>query len=348
MYKLQMLKLPGKLKVVLFNLFVFSILGLYLLPLGYMAMTAAMPTEQLGDRNAPLFPAKIKQFNYQGKDYQIMNVPTEEGVQPLALINIGQTQSEFIDPENTAAGLIPWQGDWRQLKGVYEFAPEWGNFTILIERLPFGSMLWNTFVITIIGEIGILFSSILVAYGFARFSLPGGNFLFYLLIATILIPEKITLIPTYYYFTNLLKWRDTLYPILLPLFFGNAIYIFLLRQNFKSIPIELEEAAMLDGAGPIRRLFSIILPQSWPVITTVSLLHFFYTWNETRQAALYLSSSSTFMPVSFGIQNYQSLVRIDNVIQAGTIVVLVIPFLVLLLSQKSFMQGLVITGMEEK
>ena len=88
-------------------------------------------------------------------------------------------------------------------------------------------------------------------------------------------------------------------PLLLHLFFGNAVYIFLLRQNFKSLPIDLEEAAMLDGAGPLRRLISVILPQSWPVVITVSLLHFFYTWNETRLASLYLGSTSDLRPVSF-------------------------------------------------
>jgi multiple sugar transport system permease protein len=134
---------------------------------------------------------------------------------------------------------------------------------------------------------------------------------------------------------------------LLPLFFGNAVYIFLLRQNFKSISIELEEAAMLDGAGPLHRLFSVILPQSWPVITTVALLHFFYTWNETRQAAIYLTTSSKLLPVSFAVQNYQSLIRIDNVIQASTIVVLAVPVVILFLTQRFFMQGLIITGMEK-
>src|SRR5258707_12138590 len=119
-------------------------------------------------------------------------------------------------------------------------------------------MLRNTFLITMIGEIGVLISSILVAYGFARFSLPGGNLLFYVLIATILIPEKVTFIPTFYIYIAILHWRGTVLPLLVHLFFGNAVYIFLLRQNFKSIPVDLEEAAMLDGAGPIRRLFSVV------------------------------------------------------------------------------------------
>jgi len=132
------------------------------------------------------------------------------------------------------------------------------------------------------------------------------------------------------------------------LFFGSPVYIFLLRQNFKSIPVDLEESAMLDGAGPLRRLFSIILPQSWPAIITVALLQFFYTWNETRLASLYLGANSHFMPVSFGVQIYQSLVPIQNVIEAGSMVVMVIPVIVLILSQRLFMRSMTITGLEKR
>lgn len=101
---------------------------------------------------------------------------------------------------------------------------------------------------------------------------------------------------------------------------------------------------MIDGAGPLRRLFQIVLPQSWPVVITVSLLHFFYSWNETRLASLYLGPE--LRPVSFGVQNYQSLLPIENMIQAATLVVLVVPLLVLLLSQRYFMQ-MVVTGVEK-
>ncbi|HBX70097.1 MAG TPA: carbohydrate ABC transporter permease, partial [Chloroflexi bacterium] len=267
-----------------FNLFVWLIALLYILPVLYMVVAAMMPTEQLGDREAPLYPAVVKTFKYNGIDYKIYHVPTADGLKEWALIDRGLEKSNFIDPQNPEAGLIEWQGHWTELTWVYQLSPTWDNFKILFSSLPFPSMILNTLMIVFIGEIGVLISSVLVAYGFARFSLPGGNLLFYILIATILIPEKITFIPSYYFFIRVLQWRDTLYPILLPLYFGNAVYIFLLRQNFKSISIELEEAAMLDGAGPLHRLFSVILPQSWPVITTVALLHFFYTWNESRQA----------------------------------------------------------------
>jgi len=330
-----------------FNLFVLGVLTLYMLPLGSMLATAMMPTSQLGDRDAPLYPAIVKQIPYQGSEYSLYQVPLGDEIKQLALVERGPMWGAFVDPGDLDSGLIEWEGDWSSLTPVYQFSPTWDNFKILFETLPFPAMLGNTLWMVLIGEIGVMTSSILVAYGFARFKLPGGDFLFYVLIATLLLPEKITFIPTYIFFIRMLKWSGTRYPLLMPLFFGNAIYIFLLRQNFKSISIELEEAAMLDGAGPLRRLISVILPQSWPVVITVGLLHFFYTWNETRLASIYLTTSSALLPVSFGVQNYQSLVRIDNVIQASTIVVLAIPVVILLISQRFFMQGLIITGTEK-
>jgi multiple sugar transport system permease protein len=327
-----------------FNLFVWILLALYLLPVMFMVVTSLMPTEQLLDDHAPLYPARISRIEYEGELYRLYNVPTAQGIRQLALVEPGRGVSHFIDPARPQDGLIEWAGSWRTLSGVYEPHAAWDNFQVLFRALPFGTMLRNTLMLTLIGEIGVLLSSIVVAYGFARFPLPGGNLLFYILIATILIPEKVTFIPSFFVYVNILQWKGTVLPLLVHLFFGNAIYIFLLRQNFRTLPIDLEEAAMIDGAGPLRRLFQIVLPQSWPVVITISLLHFFYSWNEVRLASLYLGPSM--MPVSFGIQNYQSLTPIENLVQASTLVVLVIPFLVLLLAQKYFMQ-VVITGTEK-
>jgi multiple sugar transport system permease protein len=336
------------LEVLPFNLFVWLLLGLYLLPVAFMGVTSLKSGFQLLDHNAPAYPARVVLYESQGREYRVYNVPTDEGVQHWALVEPGAQSSRFIDPARPEAGLIEWQGRWRSLKSVYEVHPAWENFTVLFEALPFPAMLGNTFLLAMIGEVGVLLSSIVVAYGFSRYSLPGGNLLFYILIATILIPEKVTFIPTYFFYVNVMDWKGTALPVLLHLFFGNAVYIFLLRQNFRSLPLETEEAAMIDGAGPLRRLFTIVLPQCWPVVITISLLHFFYSWNETRLASLYLGVNSGLMPVSFGVQNYQSRVPIENLVQAASLVSLVIPLLVLLLAQRYFMQGMVITGAEKQ
>lgn len=332
----------------LFNLLILAMLGTYLFPMFYMISTSFMDGPQLRDKYSPPYPAQQITFNHEGKDLFVYQVPMEDGsTRELALAEAGRQTSKFIDPKNPDAGLIEWKGSWRILPGAYRFHLTWENFTQLFESLRMPVLVQNTLLMALISEIGVLLSSIVVAYGFARFPLPGGNLLFYLMIATLLIPEKVTLIPTYFVFTRMLHWDGSWLPILLPFFFGNAVYIFLLRQNFKSMPKDLEEAATLDGAGPFRTLYSIVLPQSWPVIITVSLLHFFYIWNETRLASLYLSTRRDLIPVSFGISNFQSLAPIQNMLQASALMVMIVPILVLLISQRFFMQDMVITGTEK-
>lgn len=336
------------LQVAAYNLLAWLVLGLYFLPVLYMVDTACKSTDQLSDGNAPWYPSRPSTFTFQGQADELLRVPTGQGLQTLALVKPGVSSSEFVDPQDPAAGLIEWQGDYHKLAGVYQLNLVWSNFTKLFTTLPFPKMIMNTLLVVLIGEIGVLVSSILIAYGFARFPLPGGDLLFYVVIATILIPEKVTFIPTFFFYVKVVNWQGTIYPLVIYLFFGSPVYIFLLRQNFKSIPVDLEESAMLDGAGPLRRLVSIVLPQSWPAVITIALLQFFYTWNETRLASLYLGTNSSFMPVSFGVQIYQSLVPIQNVIEAGSVVVMVIPVIVLILSQRLFMRSMTITGLEKR
>ena len=330
-----------------FNLLIIFLLIVYLFPIAYMISTAFMRSDQLGDRYAPPYPARQLTYFYDGKERKVYQVPFEDGVRELALVNAGTRSSEFIDPQNPDTGLITWEGSWRTLPGAYRFDMTWDNFVQLWDSIRFPQLIQNTLVVAIVSEMGVLLSSIVVAYGFARFPLPAGDLLFYVMIATLLVPEKVTLIPTYFFFTRILGWNGSWLPILIPFFFGNAVYIFLLRQNFKSIPKEMEEAATMDGAGPLRILFSVVIPQSWPVIITTALLHFFYIWNETRQAALYLSTRRDLIPVSFGVQNFQSLFPNQNMLQASALIVMIVPVVIILLSQRTFMQKLVVTGIEK-
>ena len=330
------------------NLFMFLFLIAYLSPLPFMVIAALTPSDQFLDANAPILPSERVKINYEGKDLIVYNVPLENGDKHLALYKPSRQSSEFIDPENPDAGTITWQGNWRSLKAVYETKPTLNNFKdfLAITQLPM--LFKNTLIVALISEIGVLFSSIAVAYGFSRFRIPGGKYLFFLLIATIMIPSNITLVPTYFLYSgHMLNWIGTWLPLIVPHFFGSAILIFLLRQNFKSIPRELDEAAMLDGAGPLRILISVILPQSIPVVTTVALLHFFYIWNETRLSSLYLGISPKLQMVSFGVQRSQSFFFTPEVLMVGALVVMVVPVVVLFISQRFFMQDMVVTQIEK-
>lgn len=333
----------------LLNLFMFLFMVAYLSPLPFMFIASLTRSDQFTNPNAPILPSERITFHYDGKDRIVYTVPMADGtVRELALYKPSRRSSEFIDPQNPEAGPIPWEGNWRILQPVYKFSPTLDNFKNFLEITNLPLLFKNTFLVALISEIGVLFSSIAVAYGFSRFKIPGVRYIFFLLIATIMIPSNITLVPTYFLFSgHVLNWIGTWLPMIVPHFFGSAIFIFLLRQNFKSIPRDLDEAAMLDGAGPLRILLSVILPQSIPVVTTVALLHFFYIWNETRMASLYLGIRPDLWVISFGVQRSQSFFFTPETLMVGALLVMIVPVIILFLSQRFFMQDMIVTQIEK-
>ena len=331
----------------LLNLFIWITLVVYLFPLSYMLITSVKTSAQMRDSNAPILPARAETFSYNGKNLQIYNVPTSNGVKLWALAESHITYSMFVNPAKPQDGLIRWDGYWGNLKLVYIPGVTLQNFVNLWKAVNYPNLLRNTLIVIGLGEIGVLCSSIMVAYGFARFRVPGGKFLFFLMIGTIMIPDSITLVPTFIVFGRELNWAGTFYPLIVPQFFGSAIYIFLLRQNFKTIPRDLDEAAMLDGAGPLRTLVSIILPQSIPTVVTVALLHFFNSWNELKMASLYLGVRPDLQTVAFSTQTSQGYGFTPEGLQAGALMLMLIPLVVLFLSQRFFMRDMVIASVEK-
>ena len=331
----------------LVNALVWILLLAFLFPMSYMIVTAVKDNPQFLDSDSPLWPAEEIMFTYRGEEYPIYRVPTEQGIQQWALVDPHREDSDFVDPARPEDGLINWVGRWRTLEKVYQFHLTLENFGRIWQAANFSRLLQNTLVVAGLGEIGVLISSILVAYGFARFPIPGEKILFAILLATLILPEKITLIPTYFVFVRVLQWNGTYLPLIVPQLFGSAVLIFLLRQNFRSIPKELEEAAMLDGASPLQVLILVVLPLSIPVLVTVSLLHFFYAWNETRMQSLYLGISPDMFTVAYGVQTYGSFFPPPNLLQVSALLSLSVPVVVLFLAQSQFMRNMVITGIEK-
>jgi len=303
----------------------------------------------LKDSKAPLYPAVNPQFNYQGTDYPVMTVPTADGNKEWAMVLMRRTYAEFIDPQNPGKGIIHWDGNWRALQKAYQFQVSFDAFPTTWNAAKIPQVTANTFFIAIVTEIGVLLSSIAVAYGFSRFRIPGGKWLFLLLIGTILIPDSIMSLPTYYIFVHIFQWNGSWYPLVVPYFFSSAIFVFLLRQNFKSIPRDLDEAAMIDGAGPLRILTSIIIPQSIPAITTVALLHFFYIWNEIRNASLYLGINPNWRTISLStsVASNAAVGFTPETLQASAIILMAVPVIVLFVCQRFFMQDMIVTGLEK-
>jgi multiple sugar transport system permease protein len=331
----------------LLNLFLLVAVVAYLSPLSYMVATALKTNEQLSDSSAPILPSQAGSFTYQGVEYPMYEVPAEGGMKQWALVNSFRKYSEFVDPANPDAGLIHWEGSWRSLKKAYTPSITFENFITLWNSMDYPNYLRNSLIVVGLAELGVLCSSIAVAYGFARFRIPGGKWLFFLCIATIMIPDSITLVPSFVIYTRVLGWNGSFLPLIVPHFFGSAIYIFLLRQNFKTIPREMDEAAMLDGAGPLRTLVSIILPQAVPVVVTVALLQFFNMWNEMRMSTLYLSTRQDLWTMPYTAQAFITFGFTAEMLQASALVLMIIPIVVLFIAQRFFMQDMVVTGIEK-
>jgi len=329
------------------TMFALILVSAFLLPLLFMVATALQQPGQRTTPGAPVYPAAPVTGRYEGAEYPVYNVTIDGTIRQLILIEKGRESSKFIDPADPSATPIEWQGRWRTLEQAWTFAPNFNNFASVWSQLNFPRLLFNTAAIAVLSTLAAVLSSALVAYGFARFRFPGRNMLFIILIATIILPFQVTLIPTYVIFTWL-GWNGTWLPLIVPHLFANAFNVFLLRQYFMSIPRDLDEAAMIDGASPFRILRSVILPLSVPALVAVSLFHFFFAWNDFFVPLLYLSSKPDLQPLSIAIQQFNALfVSEPTLIQAAALMTMAVPVVVFFMAQRAFMRGVVVTGVDK-
>lgn len=342
----------------------------YLLPFANMALLAVKSKDQqVTSSVGSILPQDPVTVTYEGVEQPLYTVPMPDGTtRQLVLVNKGRASSEFFDPENPDGELIVWEGSWRTLETVTVINPHWENFGNAWNGIDFMRVFGNTLYVAIVGMVGTIISSIFVAYAFARFPIPGKNILFIILIGTIILPGQVTLIPTFAFFTKLTSnlqanlsamglpdfWYNpiraiiALLPLTLPHFFANAYNVFLLRQFFMTLPKELDEAAMIDGAGPLRILWQIILPMAWPAVITVGLFHFIFAWNDYFGPLIYLLNASDLNPISVAVQkfNYQFGAQ-PELVQATSLMAMVLPLAIFFLAQRIFMRGVVITGVEK-
>lgn len=324
------------------------ILGVYLMPLAFGIVTSLKTSAQASEPNAPLMPMDSLTFEYEEDILDIYVVPLEDGERQLAMLSPGRAVSTFVDPANPEAEAIEWEGNWRQLEPAREIAIQWGNYPEAWDTIDFVRLLWNTLVYAFVTMIGTVIASSMVAYGFARFHFPGKNVLFMVLLATIILPPAVTLVPTYAFFINVLGWGGTWLPLIVPQMFGNAYNVFLLRQYFMTIPREMEEAAAIDGAGPIETFVKVILPQAGPALTAVALFHFFFAWNDFFGPLIYLAGNPKANPISVGLTLFNGLYQTRNeLVLAAAVISMILPLMIFFFAQRVFIQGIVITGVDK-
>lgn len=171
--------------------------------------------------------------------------------------------------------------------------PLWENFVIAWQKAPFTRYTLNTLIIVFFNIIGGVLSNSFIAYGFAKINFKGKNFWFGIVLATMMIPGFVTLVPTYVIFSKL-HWVDTYLPLIVPAFFGNAFHIFMMRQFYNTIPNELSEAARVDGAGHFYIWGKLMMPLVKPVMATVALINFKGAWSDFQGPLLYLSDRTKY------------------------------------------------------
>lgn len=220
----------------------------------------------------------------------------------------------------------------------------WENFAKVITSIPFFLYLRNTLIILIPVMIGTIFSSAIVAYGFSRFKFKGKRVWFLILLATMMLPGQITMIPQYLIF-RALGWVDTFLPLIVPSFFGGGAFnIFLLRQYMSGIPKDFDEAARMDGAGPFKVFLRIILPMCKPVLTAVAIFTFMGVWNDFNGPLIYLYDSKKFT-LSLGLSFFKGMYTSQwNQLMAATILVMLPILILFFIAQQYIIDGISISA----
>ncbi len=233
--------------------------------------------------------------------------------------------------------------------------PQWGNYVEALSLLPFDRFAVNTFGLCLLTVTGTLISASMVAYSFARLRWPGRDFFFMLLLGTMMLPEIVTLIPRFIEF-RWLGWVKpgtvlgilplNYLPLTVPYWMAlTPLYVFLMRQFFKGIPMELEEAALVDGASRFKILFRIILPLSKPVIATVAVFQFLQTYNDFLEPLIYIRSRENWT-LALGLRALNDVQQTGQweLLFAASTAVLIPILLIFIFAQRYFVQGIAMTG----
>ena len=226
------------------------------------------------------------------------------------------------------------------------FRPQ--NYVDALTYKPFGVYLRNTAFLVMMNELAILLTASFCAYGFARVRFPGRDLWFILVLATMMVPGVVMMVPQFVIFSRL-KWIDSFLPLTVPLFFGGGAFnIFLLRQFFRTIPEELADAARIDGCSEFTIYARIMMPLAKPALTTVAIFAFLGTWNDFTGPLLYINSPQRFT-LAIGLANFRgtmfSRTRWDLLMAFATAMTLPI-LIVFFLAQRYFVQGVVLTGLK--
>jgi ABC-type glycerol-3-phosphate transport system permease component len=220
----------------------------------------------------------------------------------------------------------------------------WQNFIDAWNTVPTATFLENTAIVTFCALVGELLSSSLVAYGFARLRFPGRDFLFMVCLSTLLVPFVVLLIPLFILFRTL-HWIDTFLPLIVPGWFGVPFFIFLFRQYFLTLPLELDDAAKIDGAGVFRVWWSVLLPLIKPALAAAGVFSFIAHWNDFLGPLIFLNTQDKYT-VALGVNMFFGEYQVHmDLVMAYSVMVTLPVILVFFIFQRYFVQGIALTGL---
>jgi multiple sugar transport system permease protein len=223
----------------------------------------------------------------------------------------------------------------------------WSNFSAVFKILPFWRYSFNTVLYATLATIGVVVSSVPVAYAFARMKWKGREGVFLLLLATLMLPAQVTIVPLFVFFTGL-HLVGSLWPLILPTFFGDAFSIFLLRQFFLTIPQDLVDAAKVDGASEFQIMWNVVVKLAKPAIAAIGLFQFLFSWNDFFGPLVYTGSNPNIWTLSVGLQQFTTIHRgvLWNVQMAASLLFMLPVIVLFILAQRVFIEGVTLTGVK--
>jgi len=235
--------------------------------------------------------------------------------------------------------IFAWPPEW------IPSSPQWGNYAEAFGKYPLARYMLNSAILVAANIIGGLVSVPIIAYGFARFEFPFKHVLFLLMLSTMMVPGHIKLIPLFWLYQKL-DLIDTYWPLILPSYFGNPFFIFLMTQFIRTIPRELDDAARIDGAGAWGILFRIIIPLCRPALTVVVVFTFVWVWNDFLEPIIFLRDWDSY-PISVGLAFFQGRYSVEWHLFMGATLVSIIPILVIyFFAQRHLIGGLASIGIK--
>jgi multiple sugar transport system permease protein len=341
----------------LFSHAIINFIGLFfLIPFVWMLLTAFKSSQDVFHTPPRWLPYDNVRVTVNGEELPLYKVQTEDGVKQLAAVKIVEGVGTFVDPANPSQTMQYeiQQGATKIAEPVMHISFNWQNFPDAMargSRPGIGASFWvyfkNSLVIAFFSIVGTLFSNTPVAFCCGRVKFNGRGLLFIIILATMMLPYQVTMIPIYLFFNDFLGWGNSFLPLIIPTFFANAYDVFLLRQFFRTIPEEMCDAARVDGASEWQIFTRIILPLSVPVLATVTVFTFLWAWNDFTGPLLFLTSPKNFT-MALGLQDFQSQrTMVWNQLMAAATVFTVPIVIAFFFAQKTFIQGIKLTGSKE-